>query len=41
MDTIPWSGVLLQKPTVAQLFKNFPTFYGTRRIIAVFTKALH
>jgi hypothetical protein len=26
---------------VAQLLKNFPTFYGTRRFITVFTRALH
>jgi hypothetical protein len=24
-----------------QLFKNFPAFYGTRRFISVFTRALH
>jgi hypothetical protein len=32
---------LLEKPTVAQLLKNFPTFYGTRRLITVFTRARH
>jgi hypothetical protein len=26
----PWSRVLLEKPPVAQLLKNFTTFYGTR-----------
>jgi hypothetical protein len=36
----PWSWVL-QKPPVAQLFKNFPTCHGTRRFITVFTGALH
>jgi hypothetical protein len=36
-----WSWVLLEKPPVAQLLKNFPTFYGTRRFITVFTRALH
>jgi hypothetical protein len=35
----PWSLVLLEKPTVAQLLKNFLTFYGTRRFITVFTRA--
>jgi hypothetical protein len=30
---------LLEKPTVAQLLKNFPIFYGTRRFITVFTRA--
>jgi hypothetical protein len=25
----PWSKVLLERPPVAQLFKNFSTFYGT------------
>jgi hypothetical protein len=28
-------------PPVAQLLKNFPTFYGTQRFITVFTRALH
>jgi hypothetical protein len=37
---IPWSWALFEKPPVAQLLKNFPTFYGTRRLITVFTKAL-
>jgi hypothetical protein len=37
----PCSGVLLEKPPVAQLFRNFPTFYGTTRFITVFTRALH
>jgi hypothetical protein len=35
-----WSWVLLEKTPIAQLLKNF-TFYGTRRFIAVFTRALH
>jgi hypothetical protein len=26
---------------VQQLLKNFPAFYGTRRFITVFTRALH
>jgi hypothetical protein len=37
----PWGWALLQKPSVVQLLKNFPTFYGTRRFNAVFTRALH
>jgi hypothetical protein len=32
---------LLEKPPVVQLLKNFPTFYGTRRLITVFDRALH
>jgi hypothetical protein len=35
------SWILLEKPPVAQLLKNFPTFYGTRKFITVFTRALH
>jgi hypothetical protein len=37
----PCSWALLEKPPVAQLLKNFPAFYGTRRFITVFTRALH
>jgi hypothetical protein len=33
--------LLLEKPPVAQLLKNFATFYGTRRFITVFTRAQH
>jgi hypothetical protein len=33
--------VRLEKPPVAQLLKNFPPFYGTRRFITVFTRVLH
>jgi hypothetical protein len=36
-----WSWALLEKPPVVQLLKNFPAFYGTRRFITVFTRALH
>jgi hypothetical protein len=36
-----WSWTLLEKPPVMQLLKNFPIFYGTRRFITVFTRALH
>jgi hypothetical protein len=28
-------------PPVVQPLKNFPTFYGTRRFITVFTRVLH
>jgi hypothetical protein len=37
----PCSSALLEKPPVAQLLKNFPIFYGSRRFITVFTIALH
>jgi hypothetical protein len=30
---------LLRSPLVAQLLKNFPTFYGTRRFMTVFKRA--
>jgi hypothetical protein len=32
---------LLEKAPVAKLLKNFPTFYGTRRLITMFTRTLH
>jgi hypothetical protein len=32
---------LLEKPPIVELPKNFPAFYGTRRFITVFTRALH
>jgi hypothetical protein len=35
------SWALLEKPQIVQLLKNFPAFYGTRRFITVFTRALH
>ena len=38
---IPWSRILLEKLTEAQLVKKFPAFYGTRRFITVFTRARH
>ena len=38
---IPWSRVLLEKLTVSQLVKQFPTFDGTRRFITTFTRARH
>jgi hypothetical protein len=31
---------LLEKPPLSHLLKNDPTFYGTRRFIADFTRAL-
>ena len=37
----PWSRVLLEKLTVSQLVKKFPTFYGTRKFITAFTTARH
>jgi hypothetical protein len=37
----PWRRVLMKKLTVTQLVKKFPAFYGTRRIINVFTRACH
>jgi hypothetical protein len=37
----PWSRVLLEKLTVPQLVKKFPAYYGTRRFITAFTRALH
>jgi hypothetical protein len=36
-----WSWVLLEKPPIVQLLKNFPVFYGTWRFITTFTRALH
>jgi hypothetical protein len=35
------SWALLEKLPIAQPLKNFPAFYGTRRFITVFTRALH
>jgi hypothetical protein len=35
-----WSWALLEMLPVAQLLKNFPTFYGTQRFITMFTRAL-
>jgi hypothetical protein len=36
----PWSRVL-EKLTVTQLVKKFPTFYGTQMFITVSTRAYH
>jgi hypothetical protein len=32
-----WNRVLLENLTVLQLVKKFPAFYGTRRVITIFT----
>jgi hypothetical protein len=37
----PWRWVLVEKPPLAQLLKNFTAFYGIRKFITVFTRALH
>jgi hypothetical protein len=39
--SLSWSSVLLEKLPIVQILKNFPAFYGTRRFITVFTRALH
>jgi hypothetical protein len=36
----PWSRLLLEKLIVAQLIQEFPAFYGIRKFITVFTRAL-
>jgi hypothetical protein len=36
-----WNQALLENPSIAQLFKNFPAYYGTQRSITVFTGVLH
>jgi hypothetical protein len=36
-----WSWALLEKLSIVQLLKNIPAFYGTWRLITVFTRALH
>jgi hypothetical protein len=36
-----WSWALLEKLPIVQPLRNFSAFYGTRRFIAVFTRALH
>jgi hypothetical protein len=36
-----WSSALLDNPSVMQLHKSLPTFYGTRKCITVLTTALH
>jgi hypothetical protein len=37
----PWSRVLLDKLTNSQLVTKFPTFYGTRRFITIYTGVRH
>jgi hypothetical protein len=39
--THSWSWALLEKLPLVQPLKKFPAFYGTRRFIIVFTRALH
>jgi hypothetical protein len=45
ISNFPWltprKWALLEKPPAVQLFKNFPSFYGPRKFITVFTRALH
>jgi hypothetical protein len=36
---LQWSRVFLEELTVTQLVNEFPTIYGTRLHIALFTKA--
>jgi hypothetical protein len=33
--------IILEKPQVVQTLKKFPAFYGTKRSITIFTRALH
>jgi hypothetical protein len=37
---IPWKTVLIEKLAVTQLITKFTTFYGTRRLIKGFARAL-
>jgi hypothetical protein len=39
--THSWSLTLLEKLPIVQPLKKFSAFYGTRRFITVFTRALH
>jgi hypothetical protein len=39
--TYLWSWALVEKLPIVQLLKDFPAFYGTRRFITVFMRALH
>jgi hypothetical protein len=39
--THTWCWALLEKLPIVQQLKNFPAFYGTRRFITAFTRALH
>jgi hypothetical protein len=38
---IPTYFLLLEKLTGSQLVKKFPAFYGTRKLITVFTRTCH
>ena len=40
-EPTPTSKVLLEKLRVHQLVKKFPTFYGTQRLITIFTTVHH
>jgi hypothetical protein len=40
-DTTPWSLVILEKLTVAQLLMKIPEIYGIRTFISVFIKTGH
>jgi hypothetical protein len=37
----PWKRVLHKKLIATQLVKKFPSFYGTRRFITMFTRSRH
>jgi hypothetical protein len=39
--TRSWRWAILEKLPIVQPLKNFPAFYGTRRFITAFTRALH
>jgi hypothetical protein len=39
--TDSWSWALLERPPVVRALDSFPAFYGTRRFITAFTRALH
>jgi hypothetical protein len=39
--THSWSWALLEKLPIVQPLKKFPAFYGTRRFITMFTRAIH
>ena len=36
---VTWNKAIIEKPTVSQLFKKIPTFYGNRKFISAFTTA--
>jgi hypothetical protein len=40
-EQTPWRWALHEKPPVVQLLKNFPTSYGTRRFIPMFTRVFY